>query len=137
MAPVQVFAVTVMVVHEGGHLGDGGGCVGRGAHGAVVLPSLTPLGFILHPLSLQSRLHLQDTETPALEGRPESQSGRWHCQLQTSKTMTKQSFFPRVRQDDGDDDGTKVTDTTCSRGLVTFEGQGRKNETAPHVPERV
>lgn len=52
MAPVQVFAVTVMVVHEGGHLGDGGGCVGRGAHRAVVLSSLTPLGFILHPLSL-------------------------------------------------------------------------------------
>ena len=58
MAAVQLFAVAVVVVHEGGHLGDGGGRVGRGAHGAVVLSSLTPLGLILHPLPLQSCLHL-------------------------------------------------------------------------------
>lgn len=58
MAPVQMFAVALVVVHEGRHLGDGGGRVGRGAHGAVLLPPLTPLGLVLHPLPLQSRLDL-------------------------------------------------------------------------------
>lgn len=66
VAPVQVFAVTFMVVHEGWHLCDGGRRVGRGAHWAVVLPSLTPLRFILHPLSLKSCLHLEDTQTHRL-----------------------------------------------------------------------
>lgn len=92
-----------MVVHEGGHLGDGGGCVGRGAHGAVVLPSLTPLGFILHPLSLQSRLHLQDTETQALKGRSQSQTppaavDSWRLRdrrekMKTGTTCTRESVY--------------------------------------------
>lgn len=58
MAPVQMFAVALVVVHEGRHLGDGGGRVGGGAHGAVLLPPLAPLGLVLHPLPLQSRLDL-------------------------------------------------------------------------------
>lgn len=58
MAPVQMFAVALVVVHEGRHLGDGGGRVGGGAHGAVLFPPLTPLGLVLHPLPLQSRLDL-------------------------------------------------------------------------------
>lgn len=58
VAPVQMFAVALMVVDEGRHLGDGGGRVGRGAHGAVLFPPLTPLGLVLHPLPLQSRLNL-------------------------------------------------------------------------------
>lgn len=63
MAAVRVFAVALVVVHEGRHLGDGGGRVGGGAHGAVVLPPLAPLRLVLHPLSLQSRLHLEHTHT--------------------------------------------------------------------------
>ncbi len=51
--------VAVMMVHEGGHLSDGGGGVGGGSHGAVLASSLTPLGFVLHPLPFQSSLDLQ------------------------------------------------------------------------------
>lgn len=58
VAPVQMFAVAFVVVREGRHLGDGGGRVGRGAHGAVLFPPLTPLGLVLHPLPLQGRLNL-------------------------------------------------------------------------------
>lgn len=53
-----MFTVAFVVVHEGRHLGDGGGRVGGGAHGAVLFPPLTPLGLVLHPLPLQSRLNL-------------------------------------------------------------------------------
>lgn len=55
---VRVFAVAVMMEHERGHLGDGGGGVRRGAHGAVFASPLTPLRFVLYPLSLQSWLDL-------------------------------------------------------------------------------
>lgn len=51
---VQVFAVAVVMEHERRHLCDGGGGVGRGAHGAVLASPLTPLCFVLYPLSLQS-----------------------------------------------------------------------------------
>lgn len=67
VAPVQVFAVAFVVVHEGRHLRDGGGCVGRGAHGTVVLSPLTPLGLILHPLPLQSCLHLDHTKNRGIK----------------------------------------------------------------------
>lgn len=62
MPAVQVFAGAVVVVEEGGNLGDGRGRVGGGAHGAVLLPPLAPLGLVLHPLPLQGHLHL-DTHT--------------------------------------------------------------------------
>lgn len=60
VASVQVLAV--VGVEEGGDLGDGRGRVGGGAHGAVLLPPLAPLGLVLHPLPFQGHLHL-DTHT--------------------------------------------------------------------------
>lgn len=70
MAPVQVLSVAVMVVHEARHLRDGGRGVGSGAHGAVILPPLTPLSLILHPLPLQSPLHLNVTQQKNGESVP-------------------------------------------------------------------